>query len=588
MSTEMKKDRMLGKKTAYFIFISIGFWFVFFCRTLRDLAEQGNVLWTGAYLFKTACLSLLFGGLFGVLFCFLLYRQEKSSGRYSGKNADKKQKNSKIQKQTESLTLAAAAAWKTPGPAFLACILLILLCWLPFYLAYYPGICAYDVPIQTGQIVSGSYNDHHPIAHTLLIRGAMELGEGLFGSVNTGIGLYTLLQQLFLASAFAWGVVRLGIMGVKSWQRNLVLFYAMLFPFHMYLGVSMTKDTIFTGFFILLLVTFAELLQKKRNELRPDWRDGLLFAGAVGMILFRNNGKYAMLVLLAVLFLTVCFGKKNRKLWGRLFLGTLGGFLAGCLLLSGLFKATGAEQGDRREMLSMPIQQLSRCMLYHGGAGLLPEDDNTMSENEKALIRDFILDEGYLEYRPDISDPVKSHTNTYVVRYRAGEFASTYLKLFGRYPGEFINAALSVNAGYLSPFDTSHAMINKQTGEKGLGYVQTRFLEGELKERGIYKDSKWTWLYERLEEWADSNAYLRIPLLKYLFVPGTWFWLCILLTGYLTVKRRFAWCIPMALLAGYYGTLFLGPTVQLRYIYPVMAALPFAAFPAMKQEESTF
>lgn len=51
----------------------------------------------------------------------------------------------------------------------------------------------------------------------------------------------------------------------------------------------------------------------------------------------------------------------------------------------------------------------------------------------------------------------------------------------------------------------AHATVN-QTGEKeGLGYVQTRWDEGVLNERGIYKDSKFPWLYERLENWAENN-----------------------------------------------------------------------------------
>lgn len=57
----------------------------------------------------------------------------------------------------------------------------MLLCWLPGYLAYYPGICAYDITIQMGQVVSGSYGTHHPLAHTLLV--------GLFAKLGNGLGM---------------------------------------------------------------------------------------------------------------------------------------------------------------------------------------------------------------------------------------------------------------------------------------------------------------------------------------------------------------------------------------------------------------
>ncbi len=33
--------------------------------------------------------------------------------------------------------------------------------------------------------------------------------------------------------------------------------------------------------------------------------------------------------------------------------------------------------------------------------------------------------------------------------------------------------------------------------------------------------------------------------------------------------------LPLTILAGYFLSMVLGPTVQLRYLYPVMAAAPF-------------
>lgn len=176
-----------------------------------------------------------------------------------------------------------------------------------------------------------------------------------------------------------------------------------------------------------------------------------------------------------------------------------------------------------------------------------------------------------------ISDPVKTHTNTYVVRYRTVEFAETYLNLLTHYPGDFINAALAVNAGYLNPEDTSHALVYEREGAVGEGYVAMIEMTDTLAEWGIYKDSKLPGLYEVMLTWADENAYLKLPILKYLFVPGTYLWLYLVLAGYLMICRKFRYLLPLTFVMGYYITLFLGPTVQLRYIYPLMLALPFYA-----------
>lgn len=548
----------------------IGFLFVFFWKTGKNLADWGNILWTAKYTWTTLAVSLVLGAGIGGAFGYLFY-----------KLAGKKEK------QTNACTALCSriASWK-PTHVFCVSLVLIVICWLPTYLAYYPGICAYDSPVQTGQVVDNSYVDHHPIAHTLLIKAAMDFGARVLGDTNAGIAVYTACQMLFLACAMSYGLKVLHQYKVKAIWLLVTLCGCMFYPFHWYMGVSMTKDTVFGSFLLIQLVALASILLENRQNLRIQGKDLLLFISTVGMILFRNNGKYAMLVLLVFLVLMVWRGRKARKLWGRLLVCCGAAFLVGNMGMSLLFSATNAQQGDRREMLSMPIQQLARCMIYHGGAGVLVEDDNTMSEEDKALINDFILNEAYKEYDPHIADPVKRHTNTYVVRYRYVDFFKTYLNLLMKYPGDFINAGLAVNAGFLYPGDVSHASINETESLGNMGYIQTRWEEDTLNARGIYKDSKWPWLFERLEQWADENAYLKLPVIKYLFVPGVFLWLYVFFVGFLLIQRKYRMCLPVSLVMGYYLTMFLGPTVQLRYIYPVMIVLPFLILLSRKQYEN--
>lgn len=561
MISFMEKRNIRVRPTAYLLFCLTGVLFLFCWLTGRELAEQGNLVWTGAYAIKTLAISLTGGCLLGGAVCgffgWLDFRRQSAE-----------------EKTARGEGVALPRRLK-PGWVFAGSLFLIVSAWLPVYLAYYPAICSYDMPVQTGQVVEHYYVDHHPIAHTFLLKCFMNLGNNVFGSVTSGIGVFAFLQLLFLAAAFACGVSLLFKNGVGRVWLTLVQLWCMFYPFHWYMGVSLTKDTIFTGFFVLSLLLLYELLGESESGPRRPGKEICFAIAVVGMILFRNNGKYAFLVLLVLLILAFLFGKGRRRSWGRILLWSVGAFLVGNLLLSAVFRISGAEQGDRREMLSMPIQQLARTMLYHGGAGVLPEDDNTMDEADKALINDFILNEGYKNYDPHISDPVKSNTNTYVVRYRPKEFLATYLRLFGRYPGDYLNAALTVNAGYLYPEDESHAYINVADDRVGRGYIQTYWEETTMNERGIYKASKWEWLYGKLEQWADENAYLKLPAVKYLFVPGVWLWFYLLLLARLVMRKRYRQCMPLALIGGYFVTLLLGPTVQLRYIYPLMAAFPF-------------
>lgn len=562
----MQEMKILPRRRGFALLSVLGCLLVFFMKTEKDLATAGNIVWTAGYVAGTLLWTVALGCILGGIGTGLVYGiRNRCSAR----------ENAAGEKNAEYGKVASWIRNRSGRQVFWGCLALILLAWLPVYLAYYPGICAYDAPVQTGQIMEHYYFDHHPLVHTLFLQGMLRLGESIFGSINAGMALYTAVQMILLAGSMAYGMLVLHQRrGTVYWQI-VVLLWAMFFPFHWYMSVSMTKDTVFSAFLLLQLISFTDLLLENRRDLRPGIRDLLFGIGTVGMILFRNNGKYAMLVLLAFQFLTLCFGKKARKLWGRLLAVSLVSFCVGLFVLSAVFSATGAEQGDRREMLSMPIQQLARCMLYHGGVGVLPEDDGTMDAGDKALINDFILDEAYRDYDPGIADPVKRHTNTYVVRYRTGEFLQTYLHLLKKYPGDMINAALATNAGFLSPLDVTHAEVNRVEGRTGLSYVQTRWEEDTLNGRGIYKDSKWPWLFGQLEKWAENNSYLRIPVLKYLFVPGSFLWLYLAMAAVFVIMDRKRFCLPLAIVAGYYGTMLLGPTVQMRYVYPVMLAFPF-------------
>lgn len=553
-------------KRAFVIFALIGFLFGFFQLTSHELAERGNVIWTGAYAARLLFVCALIGSVVGGL-CSVFSMRLLGSGYLFEADGDEK----KIMESGWRCYFCGRKVWK----GRLVSWALIVLCWLPAYLAYYPGICAYDTTIQLGQVESGAYNDHHPIAHTLLLDSSMELGERFFQDVNTGLALLVFAQMALLAAVFSWAVILLATRGVKVWIVLGLQLFAMVHPFHMYMSVSVCKDVFFSVFFLLQMLALCEMI--RRREHRFEGYDFLFVVSSVGMQLFRNNGRYAMLVLMVILLFAMILAKGKRRFWGKVILSCGGALLVGSLCISGLFKNTGAEQGDRREMLSMPIQQLARCMIYHGGVGVVAEDDASMSPEEIALINDFLLNESYREYRPDIADPVKRHTNTYVVRYRTGDFLKTYLELLKKYPGDFVNAVLAVNAGYLYVDDVSHAYINVNGKDTGLGYVQTRFLTEELNSYGIYQDSKWETHFDRMEQWADANAYLKIPVLKYLFVPGVVLWLYLLIVGYLLMNKRYAESVPFALVLGYYLTMFFGPTVQLRYIYPLMIILPFAA-----------
>ena len=537
----------------------LGMIFIFLTNAVRTLTVYKNLEWNISFLAKNILLSVVFGIIIGSVVYVLVLTLQKI-------NSDKK--------ITEKRRLR--------GVFFPISLVINILCWLPYYLAYYPGILSYDSYVQIEQIATGAYNEHHPLMHTLLIRLFMTIGNKIFSSANAGIALYCVFQAIILAAVIAYALAVLYDRAGRIYAIVMMILMA-AFPINGYMSVTVTKDILFSVAFLLTTVAFCEYVflqfDKEATAVKKILNDVLLFIGVFGICVLRNNGKYALALMILVMLvfeITESISRmSNKKSDGKkkifihferpLIVCTASMCIAIISLLI-VSKSLGASQGDRREMLSIPIQQIARVYKYHS---------DELDNDSVTLINEFILNGAADYYRQDISDPVKRNVNTYVVRYKTKDFVRVYLKLFRQYPGEYINAFLAQNAGFIDIGDESHAHINETGSSKGTGYIQTAWAEWSLKNSGLKKDSKWQSLYGILETFADGNEYLNIFIIRYVFMPGIYLWITLIAIIYAVSKKRFASFIPFALMMGYYMTMFFGPTVQLRYIYPIMLGVPF-------------
>ena len=533
-----------------------GVLFVFLTFVVRTLSVKGNLLWSPSFILKAVSLSLVIGIVLGIIVSFLL--NTALSFAVSAKRDD-------AGKDSYNLLL------------FFISFILPVISYIPYFLAYFPGILAYDSYIQIGQIFTGEYNEHHPLFHTLLIRLCLFIGQKIFGSLNAGIAVFIISQIILLSLVMAFGISILYKRGLRI-LSFIILLILMLFPFNGFMAVSVTKDIPFAAFFLLAILSISEFFEAKEKKAKFIYLS-LYLISIILAALLKNNGIYAFALSLFVfaIILIVKLIKKDKAEAGKYALlsaSSLTGILIAFLLLHVISASLHAVQGDRREMLSIPIQQLARTYVYHAGAGVKTEDDNTMDEESRALINEFILNNGAVLYRQDISDPVKRNVNTWVVVNKTSEFARVYLKLFAKYPGDYINAFFAENAGFIDIGDESHAYVNDPDIVKGHGYVQTKW-ENSLFDKGFEDAPKLKKLRNIMDEFADTNAYLKIPVLKYIFIPGIYLWIfvCVLIAA--ARKKDLTVLSALSIVAGYYITMFFGPTVQLRYMFPVMIAAPF-------------
>ena len=524
------------------------------------LARNPRLDWNRSFILILVLGSVIPGMILGVSIAWLL------------KHFQKKDKNTTLTKykdrflQEDNRKTLNSANKKMP-PASLAW-LIILVSYIPAFLAYYPGICAYDCYIQVGQVVGGGWNDHHPILHTLVIKLFWMFGD-IIGNVNIGIALFVIFQLICLSGSFAFCIHLIKNMGAgRGWYWILTGFGA-LFPYNVFVGLSVTKAGLFAASFLPVLVLLLYFFYEERHSLRLKKEDILYIFLLIPSIAFRNNARYPIMVLIVIFLIAaierMIAKKKVCYSYFRLFLTTIIGFIISMALVTIAFHILNAQQGDRREMLSVPAQQFARTAAFNSEK-IAPEDMET--------INNFILNEAWKLYDPVISDPIKRHVNTWYVVHFPQNMAETYLRLLKEYPSEYIDSFLANNAGYLYIGDKT--CLTVYGNKPGLGFVQTKWAD-DMYDYGASHESLIIWLYNLFEKVNSENSLQRIPMLGILLVPGYILWSYVYFALVCWYKKRYPLIISIVLAVLYLGTLLLGPTVQMRYIYPIWIFLPFLA-----------
>lgn len=409
------------------------------------------------------------------------------------------------------------------GHPFKVSILIILICWLPYIIAFYPIILSPDPTFQIKQFfgIRTKYADyvplisekmqitnHHPVIHTLMLGISLFLGHKL-GNDNLGLFLYSIIQISFLAGVLAYSLkYMIKDMHINSkWGLLVLALYALVpvFPFYAMSGV---KDVIFSGLILLYLIMLHKTLKLNKITLR----NGISMLILMLLItLFRNNGIYVIILSFPFLILA------RKKLWQPLLiilLITVGLFTTYTKVLLPYFKITS---GSIREVLSIPFQQTARLVKYH-------EEDISL-EDKKVI--DKVLDYSDLakRYKPGLSDKVKNKFNPYATKKDLLAYFSVWFRGFFKHPNTYIDATINNVYGFFYP-------------EKTSWYIYHEY-ENRINEDGFnYHYNNLDGLRTILTDYGESFPY--IPILGLIVNIAINTWLVFILIGYIIYKKEYS------------------------------------------------
>ena len=450
--------------------------------------------------------------------------------------------------------------------------LIILITWLPCFLAYFPGIYSYDGEPQLIQYTSRKLDNHHPIIHTLILGKCYDLGRWLRanGIGIDGLAFYTAIQVLLLSFALA-GVLRFLVK--KECGKVFVILsalYICLFPTMPLMAISSTKDTFFTAFFILFILALSEIpySESRSNYIR-------LFICASGCMIFRRNGYYVILILL-ILMIIACLIKHGKC--EKQFVKTVIVLLISVVFFSitekSIISITDAAKGESAEALSVPLQQMARAF---------KNDDNAIRAKYGERLTDYISETGLCNYRPLISDGVKQYFNNELFAKNKSGFVKVYLELGKDYPGPYALAVLYLTKGDWHILDTSYCKVYKDWWRDRTGYLitdATPVFAGNF----VTKENLWPSVRSLYERFATDCTFMRFMPAKIICAPAFYVYLSVLGALALLIKKKKTIYPIMGAILLYLITVFAGPCVLVRYIFPLMAAMPLLAWCVLKDD----
>ena len=427
---------------------------------------------------------------------------------------------------------------------FMVSFFIILLCWLPYFLALFPGELSVDSMAELNIIVNDFTNmsNHHPMIHVLFIAIPFKIGMFLFNDINLAVACFSIIQMIVMSSIFSYLITYLYKMNVNTKIIIICLLYFAIIPMHGYYSVTMWKDVIFSGLMVLLIIKLIRICDKN-NELK--FKDLISFIVlSLLVVLFRNNAIYMYFILIIIMMIVL---KKYLKILILSFLIVLVSYYT---ITGPVFNALNIEKSASSEYIAIPLQQIGR-MAYK---------DVNFNKNETKMLNKLMGVKNLKKYYvPQCVDGIKFNKN-YNKEYfdkNKLDFLKLWLQLVIKHPSVALEAYAVSTLGYWYP-----------------GVLNWTVYKGVVENaNGVVRNPKGPKLFEKYVNNIESR---NIPIINMTWSTSLSFWILSIFCYICIKKRGIKYLLAYVPVFGIWLTMMVASPVfaEFRYIYSSYTCLP--------------
>jgi len=464
------------------------------------------------------------------------------------------------------ITQQDCADRKTLHLSLLGYMAILLLCWLPLLVAFYPGMINYDFPTEYRQWFYGEWDDRHPLLYIALCYLVFSLGR-LIGQPELAIFVVTLVRMITFAAALAYSCVFVQKRGASKLASILLTAAYGFLPIFSIMSVSAAKDTPFAAALLVLSLLVWEAIEDPKAFFTST-RRLIVFALMVMFTYHMRKNGVAALVLLPVFILCA---KGVRKKAAALCLISI----AITLLINTVIYAICKPFAQPSfQLYSIPAQQLVRA--YNVG---------DMTEEEKEELREWYVDDDWgMRLYPHLADAAKGYLDQKMLDERGEDFLDLWARVGKKNLRVYAEAFLMLNMGSWYPDDLSHSTVYMSSGLYK-GYLQTD--EFDFLEYGVKSFNPLPKVKNFVNKYMRLNEYQKYPIVTQLFCTATPLWVLLFACAMLIARRKARFLPIISGVMAIWISYQFGPCTLARYMLPVFCLAPILLILAFSLPDET-
>lgn len=447
--------------------------------------------------------------------------------------------------------------------SFVIVAIIIFIAYIPHFLNYFPGNGMPDSVTEVLQAIGVKpLSNHHPVMHILLIRLFMTIGNVIFKSYVAGYALAILAQIIAVALVFSYCIYFMAELKITLKYRIITLIFFMFSPILTLYNTTLLKDVPFALSTLLFIIFIIKML-KDQTMLRSLKNKILLILILLGVMFFRNNGLYVVVLTLPFLIIAM------KKQYKQILITFLIPIIWYMIITGPVYNYFNVIKGSTREALSIPLQQFARISKYKS---------DKLTQDEKDRIYKYLPADNIGDlYHPLSSDPVKDKFSDENFKEDKIGLIKLYFKLALKFPGQTVYSFINNSYGYYYP-DTVGWGVTYGINELEFKYSNNGENYG-LERKPIVNIP----IIDKVNDFINVR---NIPLISMIASPGFYFWLMCLVMAFCIYTKKYKELIIYVPILSLWLTCLASPVFcENRYIYSLFMTLPILMIvPFIKSE----